>query len=155
MWLDVHVERMLTKLEERRTSNAGVANRSQGTEFLNRHVQAFLKSQGIRHFVTYSGDPKAQIVERFHRTIKNRLGVISPLRTLKRNVDVLPEFVSGYNRAYHRSIRRSSDSVTHENAQEVWHTLYDDDVKPTPRCRFRFRVGDQVRMSKLARAFKK
>ncbi|KAK3737383.1 hypothetical protein QZH41_011514 [Actinostola sp. cb2023] len=29
----------------------------QGTEFLNRHVQAFLKSKGIRHFVTYS-DPK-------------------------------------------------------------------------------------------------
>ncbi|KAK3750987.1 hypothetical protein QZH41_007598 [Actinostola sp. cb2023] len=131
-----------------------VLQTDQGTEFLNRHVQAFLKSQGIRHFVTYS-DPKAQIVERFHRTIKNRLWRYFTAQNTQKYVDVLPEFVTGYNQAYHRSIRRSPDSVTHENAQEVWHTLYDDDVKPTTRRRFRFRVGDQVRMSKLARAIKK
>ncbi|KAK3743003.1 hypothetical protein QZH41_007221 [Actinostola sp. cb2023] len=111
--------------------------------------------KGIRHFVTYS-DPKAQIVERFHRTIKNRLWRYFTAQNTQKYVDVLPEFVRGYNQAYHRSIRRNPDSVTHENAQVVWHTLYDDDVKPTSsRRRFRFRVGDQVRMSKLARAFKK
>ncbi|KAK3746735.1 hypothetical protein QZH41_010293 [Actinostola sp. cb2023] len=131
-----------------------VLQTDQGTEFLNRHVQAFFKSQGIRHFVTYS-DPKAQIVERFHRTIKNRLWRYFTAQNTQKYVDVLPEFVSGYNQAYHRSIRRSPDSVTYENAQEVWHTLYDDDVKNTPRRRFRFNVGDQVRMSKLDRAFKK
>ncbi|KAK3703100.1 hypothetical protein QZH41_003022 [Actinostola sp. cb2023] len=131
-----------------------VLQTDQGTEFLNRHVQAFLKSQEIRHFVTYS-DPKAQIVERFHRTIKNRLWRYFTAQNTQKYVDVLPEFVTGYNQAYHRSIRRSPDSVTYENAQEVWHTLYDDDVKSTPRRRFRFRVGDQVRMSKLDRAFKK
>ncbi|KAK3745286.1 hypothetical protein QZH41_013954 [Actinostola sp. cb2023] len=109
---------------------------------------------GIRHFVTYS-DPKAQIVERFHRTIKNRLWRYFTAQNTQKYVDVLPEFVTGYNQAYHRSIRRSPDSVTFENAQEVWHTLYDDDVKSTTRRRFRFRVGDQVHMSKLARAFKK
>ncbi|KAK3728361.1 hypothetical protein QZH41_011396 [Actinostola sp. cb2023] len=131
-----------------------VLQTDQGTGFLNRHVQSFLKSLGIRHFVTYS-DPKAQIVERFHRTTKNRLWRYFTAQNTHTYVDVLPEFVNGYNRAYHRSIRRSPDSVTHENAQEVWHMLYDDDAKPTPRRRFRFRVGDQVRMSKLARAFKK
>ncbi|KAK3708940.1 hypothetical protein QZH41_002810 [Actinostola sp. cb2023] len=111
-----------------------VLQTDQGTEFLNRHVQAFFKSQGIRHFVTYS-DPKAQIVERFHRTIKNRLWRYFTAQNTQKYVDVLPEFVSGYNQAYHRSIRRSPDSVTYENAQEVWHTLYDDDVKITPRRR--------------------
>ncbi|KAK3755141.1 hypothetical protein QZH41_020561 [Actinostola sp. cb2023] len=105
--------------------------------------------------VYYKRRSKAQIVERFHRTIKNRLWRYFTTQNTQMYVDVLPEFVNGYNQAYHRSIRRSSDSVTHENAQEVWHTLYDNDVKSIPRRRFRFRVGDQVRMSKLDRAFKK
>ncbi|KAK3733445.1 hypothetical protein QZH41_018628 [Actinostola sp. cb2023] len=134
--------------------NPKCCRRIKGPSFSTVTCKRFSKSQGIRHFVTYS-DPKAQIVERFHRTIKNRLWRYFTAQNTQKYVDVLPEFVSGYNQAYHRSIRRSPDSVTYENAQEVWHTLYDDDVKNTPRRRFRFNVGDQVRMSKLDRAFKK
>ena len=51
---------------------ADVLQTDEGTEFLNHIVLAFLKSEGIRHFVVYS-DPKAQIVERFHCTLKNIL----------------------------------------------------------------------------------
>ena len=43
-----------------------------GTEFKNRPFQTFLKSHNVRHFVTYN-ETKAQIVERFNRTLKGLL----------------------------------------------------------------------------------
>ena len=131
-----------------------VLQTDQGTEFLNHHLQAFLKSKNIRHFVTYS-DPKAQIVERFHRTLKNRVWRYFTAQNTQKYVDVLQDFVRAYNTAYHRTLRRSPASVTHANAQEVWHTLYDGVVPARPPLRYRFRVGDHVRLSQKERPFKK
>ena len=115
----------------------------EGTEFLNHQFQGFLNSQNIRHFVVYS-DPKAQIIERFHRTIKNRLWRYFYLRGNERYLEVLPELVRGHNAAYHRTIGRSPDSVPMENAQEVCVRRRDEDE-------IKFKVGDRVRISKVAR----
>ena len=43
-----------------------------GKEFLNKEFQQFLTSKNVRHFVTYI-ETKAQIVERFNRTLKKRM----------------------------------------------------------------------------------
>ena len=43
-----------------------------GKEFYNKTVQDWFKEQGIQHFST-EGDAKASVVERFNRTIKQRL----------------------------------------------------------------------------------
>lgn len=129
-----------------------VLQTDEGTEFLNRTLKSLLNQRGIRHFVVY-GDTKAQIVERFIRTFKNRMWRYFTAENTNRYVDVLEQFVNGYNAAYHRSIKRSPDSVTHANAQEVWHTLYDKtNVQPV---RYRFKPGDRVRLSKKAETFKK
>ena len=40
-----------------------------GTEFKNKTFQTFLKQRDVHHFVTYN-ETKAQIVERFNRTLK-------------------------------------------------------------------------------------
>ena len=40
-----------------------------GTKFKNKAFQTFLKKHDVRHFVTYN-ETKAQIVERFNRTLK-------------------------------------------------------------------------------------
>ena len=129
-----------------------VLQTDEGTEFLNRTLKSLLEQRGIRHFVVY-GDTKAQIVERFIRTFKERMWRYFTARNTNRYVDVLDDFVKGYNAAYHRSIRRSPDSVTHDNAQEVWHTLYDKTRKKP--MRYRFKPGDRVRLSKKAETFKK
>ena len=44
-----------------------------GTEFRNRIFQHFLKEVGVDFFVTHNEDIKASIVERFNRTLKERL----------------------------------------------------------------------------------
>ena len=82
----------------------------QGKEFYNRGVQAWFKKQGTHHFSTY-GDSKASVVERWHRTLKQRMYRYFTAHNTLRYVDVLQPLIHTYNHAYHRSI--GSVSYTH------------------------------------------
>ena len=126
-----------------------------GKEFLNKEFQRFLASKKVLHFVTYN-ETKAQIVERFNRTLKNRMWRYFTFQNGRRYVEGLPSLVEGYNKAYHRSIGTTPERVTQINAQEIWHRLYGKDfVKRSTRVRFKFKVGDKVRISKKKGTFEK
>ena len=126
-----------------------------GKEFLNKEFQRFLTSKNVHHFVTYN-ETKAQIVERFNRTLKNRMWRYFTFQNGRRYVEILPALVEGYNKAYHRSIGTAPERVTQINAQDIWHRLYGKDfVKRSTRVRFKFKVGDKVRISKKKGTFEK
>ena len=74
-----------------------------GTEFYNRTFQRWLKDQWVNHFSTEGGG-KASVVERFNRTLKERLYRYFTAANTLRFDDVLPELVQGYNATRHRSI---------------------------------------------------
>ena len=100
------------------------------------------------HFVTY-GETKAQIVERFNRTIKGRMWRYFTQVNHYRYSDVLDDLVKSYNSSKHHSIGTAPNLVTQANAQDVWRYLYGDNfVKRVKRMRFKFKVRDQVRISK-------
>ena len=99
-----------------------------GKEFYNRTFQRWLEEQGIQHFST-EGDAKASVVERFNRTLKERLyRYFTAANTLKFD-DVLPELVQGYNATRHRSIGMVPQDVTWDNEEAVWKRLYEKRVK--------------------------
>ena len=85
-----------------------------GSEFLNRSFKTWLKKQNIELFHSHNYDTKAAIVERFIRTLKNKLW-----RYFTYYVDVLPELLHSYN---HTSIKRTPASANAENQEEVWLT---------------------------------
>ena len=119
-----------------------------GTEFTNRQFQKFLESKHVDHFVTYS-ETKAQIVERFNGTIKGRMWQYFTQVNHYRYLDVLDDLVKSYNSSKHRSIGTAPNLVTQANAQNVWRYFYGDNfVKRVKRMHFKFKVGDQVRISK-------
>jgi len=60
----------------------------QGKEFYNAGIQAWFKKQGSHHFSTYR-DSKASVVERWHRTLKQRMYRYFTARNTLRYVDVL------------------------------------------------------------------
>ena len=91
----------------------------QGKEFYNRGVQAWFKKQGTHHFSTY-GDSKASVVERWHRTLKQRMYRYFTAHNTLRYVDVLQPLIHTYNHAYHRSIGLAPHQVTFRNESEVW-----------------------------------
>ena len=67
-----------------------------GKEFYNTTVQTWLKQQGIQHFST-EGDAKASVVERFNRTIKQRLYRYFTAANTLEFESHLQELVDGYN----------------------------------------------------------
>ena len=124
----------------------------QGTEFLNRLFQKFLRDNNIDFFTVNSG-LKASVVERFNRTLKGKMYKYFTAKNTLTYVDVLPQLVKSYNNTYHRSIKMKPTQVTKANEAEVWETLYANDVNK--RVRFKFAVGDRVRISKAKRPFEK
>ena len=126
-----------------------------GKEFLNKEFQRFLTSKNVHHFLTYN-ETKAQIVERFNRTPKNRMWRYFKFQNGRSYVEALPALVEGYNKTYHRSIGTAPERVTQADAQEIWHRFYGKDfVKRSTRVRFKFKVGDKVCISKKKGTFEK
>ncbi len=125
----------------------------QGTEFLNRHFQALMKEEDIELYNTFN-ETKASIVERLIRTLKTKMWRYFTAKKTMRYIDILLDLVYSYNHSVHPSIKTKPINVTTENEKKVWHTLYDDHTeKKTPK--YKFKIGDQVRISKIKRKFEK
>ena len=122
-----------------------------GTEFKNKTFQTFLKKEN--DFVTYN-ETKAQVVERFNRTLKQLMWRMFTTSSSYHYLDQLDDLVNGnYNQSVHRSIKMKPADVNENNASEVWNNLYRNLFKkPT---KYKFKVGDQVKISKHKRIFEK
>lgn len=123
-----------------------------GSEFINRKFQTFLKQKNIGFYHT-NNETKASVVERFNRTFKQRMYRYFTWKGTLKFVDILQDLVDSYNNSYHRSIKRTPSSVNKSNADEVWKTLYENSA--LKRSPYKFKVGDQVRISKMKRMFEK
>ena len=119
----------------------------QGTEFLNKHFRALMKEEDIELYNTYN-ETKASIVDRLIRTLKTKMWRYFTAKKTMRYMDMLPDLVYSYNHSVHRSIKTKPAEVTTENEKKVWHTLYD-------HVKYKFKIGDQVRISKMKRTFEK
>ena len=124
----------------------------QGTEFLNKHFRALMKEEDIELYNTYN-ETKASIVERLIRTLKTKMWRYFTAKKTMRYVDMLPDMVHSYNHSVHRSIKTKPVDVTAENEKKVWHTLYDHDT--VKNVKYKFKIGDQVRISKMKLTFEK
>jgi hypothetical protein len=125
----------------------------QGTEFLNRHFRALMKEEDIELYNTYN-ETKASIVERLIRTLKTKMWRYFTAKKTMRYVDMLPDMVYSYNHSVHRSIKAKPADVTSANEKEVWYTLYGDH-NTVSNVKYKFKIGDQVRISKMKRTFEK
>ena len=125
----------------------------QGTEFFNKHFKELMKKEEIHLYNTYN-ETKASVVERVIPTLKTRMWRYFTAKKTMRYIEVLQDLVDSYNRSKHRSIQKKPINVTQKNEREVWHTLYGEREKEEP-VKYKFEVGDQVRISKMKRTFEK
>lgn len=117
-----------------------------GKEFLNKSFQTLMTKYDIMHFTTAS-DLKASVVERFNRTLKRRMWKYFTVNNTMRYRNVLQDLLKGYNNSFHTSIKMTPTEVNGENMPRVLQNLYG--AKQTRRCRYKFKVGDSVRISKI------
>jgi hypothetical protein len=68
-------------------------------------------------------------------------------------MDILQKLVKSYNHSRHHSIGMRPVDVNETNGSIVWQKLYGEE--PGKPVRFKFDIGDQVRINKTRRTFKK
>jgi hypothetical protein len=127
-----------------------------GSEFFNIKFKKLLKDNKIVLYATNS-DLKAQTVERFNRTIKDKMWRIFTEKGNHRWIDILPKLIKSYNNSYHRSIKRTPNQVKLKDESEIFLELYkykkEDGDSST--IKINFQIGEFVRISNIKGIFDK
>lgn len=125
-----------------------------GKEFYNNTFQKITKQYNINHYSTYS-TKKASIVERFIRTLKNKLYKEFSLKGNYKWVDgTLDSKMHEYNNSFHRTVGRAPVTINHNNKNMVLRRYIQFQSRKVPPCK-KFHVGDFVRISKYKGCFEK
>lgn len=123
----------------------------QGKEFYNYNFKNLMKELNINHYHTYS-NMKASIVERFNRTLKNKMWKKFSLQGNYKWINILNELLKDYNSSYHRSIKMTPKSVNNKNEQILLNTVYNN-LKTFKNGKYK--LNDFVRISKYKNVFEK
>ena len=120
-----------------------------GREFLNKDVRDLVE------LYTTENEEKSSIVERWIRTMKEKMFKYFTDNNTYNYIDVLPDLVEDYNNTVHSSTKLTpTDASKEENELKVWRNLYPDRYK-TSRLNPKFSVGDEVRITKKKKVFEK
>lgn len=91
-----------------------------GKEFYNSHVKKILQKYKIHHYSVYS-QFKASLVERFNRTLREKLNRYFTYTGKKVWYDILDKIVNTYNHTKHRSIQNMRPmDVNSQNEMDLW-----------------------------------
>lgn len=124
----------------------------QGKEFYGTPFLNLMKKYKIKHYSTYS-NMKAAIVERFNRTLKNKMWIELNVQGSYRWVDILSNLVSDYNNTKHRTIGMRPNDVNEKNQHLIAMRL--NKVKKNITKPPKFKKDQLVRVSKLKHVFEK
>lgn len=119
-----------------------------GKEFFNQHFTTLMNKFKINHYSTFSY-LKASIVERFNRTLKEKMWLEFSFNSNYKWLDILKNILHTYNHTKHRTTKMRPVDV---NSNNLLSTVYNHTKVFT---KGKFKVGDQVRISKHKHAFEK
>jgi transposase InsO family protein len=126
----------------------------QGSEFYNSWVKSLFKEKKIIHFHTKQ-NVKAAMVERFNRTLRNKINKHMDATNSFNFINALPKLIQGYNNAIHSSLKKySPNQVNKKNEKQVREILYGDYFKEKLKAP-KFQIGDQVLVTKRRKQFDK
>ena len=139
------VERFENILDDsnRKSNKIWVAH---GSEFYNNKFKKFLKEYDIEMYSTFN-EGKSVVAERFIKTLKNK--IYKHMTTIGENVyfNGLDDIVKKYNNTVHSSIKMKPKDATDDSFVEY--------SEQTNNKIPKFKVGDNVRISKYKNIFAK
>ena len=121
-----------------------------GREFLNSWVRELFRVHLVNH-VTTNSLLKATMVERYNKTLQNRLYKLMFYRKSKRWVDDLQQVVDAINRSYHRGIKTTPHKAFHGVTKPSMHNYNRLPKSNVPK----YRVGERVRLTKKVTSFQR
>ena len=128
----------------------------EGKEFLNREFKNLLKHYDIT-FYHVSSVVKACVIERFSRTLKEKMWRYFTFTGKYVYIDVLQKLMESYNSSFHRTIKMAPENVNKSIEKQLWKRiyLYNDFYDNGSKIKFKLKVGDKVRISKHKKIFEK
>ena len=121
-----------------------------GSEFISKHFKEFLNKSRIKLYHT-ENEEKSSVVERWSRTMKNRMCKMFTVNNNTVYWDKLDKLVDDYNNTKHSGVKMTPNEASKkEDEEKVFVNLYGDLIywktkKP------KFAIGDKVRISKYKR----
>jgi hypothetical protein len=119
-----------------------------GGEFLNNEFKKFCKDNNINIYHTY-GDSKAVYIERFNRTLKQRINNYFIENNTNKYIDVLDNIVEEYNNTKHSTTKQTPYDVYYNNEEPAVTYFTGGSEKPKSK------VGDYVRIRGIKGTFEK
>ena len=121
-----------------------------GSEFISKHFKDFLKRHSITLYHTQN-EEKSGVVERWNRTMKNKMWKMFSANNNTVYWDKLDKLVTDYNNTVHSSIKMTPTGASKkENEKQVFANLYESEIFLKPK-KPKFSIGDKVRISKYKR----
>lgn len=125
-----------------------------GLEFFNKIFKAFLNKNNI---VIYRTEQhiKASMAERLIKSLKTKLFRYFTANNTLKYSHIFQDIITAYNNKIHSSLNNlSPNMVTKKNEAIVWKHLYGGYIK-NDKAKFKFKIGDYVRISKYKNVFGK
>ncbi len=119
-----------------------------GTEFYNATVSKYLKEKKIIHFSTHQLDTKAQMVERFNRTLRLKIDKYLFANSKSTYIASLKDILHAYNHSKHSAFQNiyAPAEVNPKNSKKIYNLLYGNYLKKVGKS-FKYKVGDVVVLS--------
>ena len=122
-----------------------------GKEFINKGFKQFLTENEIELYQTYN-EGKAVVIERFNRTIKDKMWRYFTETGHNKYLDILPRLIFDYNNTFHTTIKMTPvEASLSKNAYKI---SYIPDTEHTMK-RPQYKIGDRVRIYKYKKLFSK
>ena len=126
-----------------------------GKEFYNKDLKSLLESRSCSLYST-ENEEKPCIVERWNRTMKEKMFKYFSANSTRKYIDVPDDMVNNYNNTRHLSIKMTPvEASLKKNETTVWRNLYPDHERRTRRPNPKFSVGDRIRITKKKTVFEK
>ncbi len=129
-------------------------NADKGSEWISREFKNLLRDRGITiNYVDVGEHHKMGIVDRFVRTLREKINKYFTMYNTTKYINVLPQIIHGYNSSYHSGINKPPNKVDQEDEEvlEIMHKRY---VKAKQE-ETKFNDGDIVRYVINRKAFEK
>lgn len=130
-----------------------------GQEFKNKLVQSLFEKNNIHFFTTHNQETKAQLVERFNRSLQENMYRMFTAKGHQNWVDHLQDLVNNYNNRFHSTIGMKPNDVTKDNEVEIIARMTCRRKKREEKMKRRavipYKPGSFVLISTESRQFKK
>ncbi|XP_065642203.1 uncharacterized protein LOC136073868 [Hydra vulgaris] len=122
---------------------------NKGLEFYNKHVKAL----GV-HLYSTENEEKSCVVERWNRTMKEKMFKYFSANSTRKYIDVLDEMVNQYNNTKHSSIKMTPIKASDKKNENIVFLNLNSKVRSkSPNSTFS--ISDKVRITKKKGAFEK